>query len=117
MKIHFECHCDHPFFLYKRKQGPKAEHQQLISNEYSTLDNPSGVSPPTNFAEDGRIFPRIKATNGAPSSRATADNPTNFYEGGAANRGYVPEREYRNDNVSGCFRGSLNVNVADIKYI
>lgn len=82
----------------------------MISNEYSTVGNPSGVSPATNFAETGRIFPRIKTTN-------AADNPTDFYEGGAANRGYVPERPCRNDNVSSRFRGSLNINVADVKYI
>ncbi|XP_039179732.1 mucin-13 isoform X2 [Crotalus tigris] len=83
------------YFLV-RKQDSKAGHQQLISNEYSTLGNPSGG---IDSGEDsGRIFPRIKTTN-------AADNPTDFYEGGAANRGYVPEREYRNDNVSGCFSG------------
>ncbi|KAK9410535.1 Muc13: Mucin-13 [Crotalus adamanteus] len=96
------------YFLV-RKQDSKAGHQQLISNEYSTLGNPSGG---IDSGEDsGRIFPRIKTTN-------AADNPTDFYEGGAANRGYVPEREYRNDNIlspaeeQGKIRTSVNVGAA-----
>ncbi|XP_013914605.1 PREDICTED: mucin-13 [Thamnophis sirtalis] len=83
-------------YVLIRKQDPK--HRELISNEYSTLDNPFGDPPATNLAESGIIFPRIRATNGAQWSRATAENPTNFYEGGAANRGYFPEQEHSNDN-------------------
>ncbi|XP_034288645.1 mucin-13 [Pantherophis guttatus] len=81
-----------------RKPDPKTEHRQLISNEYATLGNRSGAPPATNFAESGKIFPRIRGTNDAPLSKATAENPTNFYEGGAANRGYFPEQDYSNDN-------------------
>ncbi|XP_026521098.1 mucin-13-like [Notechis scutatus] len=81
-----------------RKRKPKTEEQQLVSHEYSTSGNPYGVPPATNFAESGRMFPRIRATNDAPLSKATAENPTNFYKEGAANRGYVPEQDYSNDN-------------------
>ncbi|ETE71060.1 Mucin-13, partial [Ophiophagus hannah] len=82
----------------KVKRKPKTEERQLVNNEYSTLGNPYGVRPATNHAESGRMFPRIQATNGAPLSKATAENPTNFYKEGAANRGYVPEQDYSNDN-------------------
>ncbi|KAM6464582.1 mucin-13 isoform 2-T2 [Liasis olivaceus] len=85
-------------YLSVRKKGRKAENQHLISNEYSTIGNTSGIPPATNPAGNEKIFPKVQAVNDTPSSRTTANNPTNFHEGGAANRGYLPERDYGNDN-------------------
>ncbi|XP_063144839.1 mucin-13 isoform X2 [Candoia aspera] len=84
--------------LSVRKKEPKAENQHLISNAYSTVGNTSRIPPATSSAENEKIFPRVQAMNDTPLSRATANNPTNFHGEGAANRGYLPEQDYGNEN-------------------
>ncbi|XP_060134943.1 mucin-13 isoform X2 [Zootoca vivipara] len=87
--------------IYKviRNKEPSLERRSLLQNDYSTTRETPGNGSYSNPAVKQRMFPRVQAGNPAGETRTTTANQGgNFREAGAANKAYVPERDYDDDN-------------------
>ncbi|XP_033019049.1 mucin-13 isoform X2 [Lacerta agilis] len=87
--------------IYKviRNKEPSLERRSLLQNDYSTTRETPGNGSYTNPAVKQRMFPRVQAGNPAGATRTTTANQgSNFREAGTANKAYVPERDYDDDN-------------------
>ncbi|XP_077791240.1 mucin-13 isoform X2 [Podarcis muralis] len=87
--------------IYKviRNKEPSLERRSLLQNDYSTTRETPGNGSYSNPAVKQRMFPRVQAGNPAEApSTTTANQGGNLREAGAANKAYVPERDYDDDN-------------------
>ncbi|XP_033019039.1 mucin-13 isoform X1 [Lacerta agilis] len=85
--------------VIRRNKEPSLERRSLLQNDYSTTRETPGNGSYTNPAVKQRMFPRVQAGNPAGATRTTTANQgSNFREAGTANKAYVPERDYDDDN-------------------
>ncbi|XP_053260358.1 mucin-13 [Podarcis raffonei] len=79
--------------VIRRNKEPSLERTSLLQNDYSTTRETPGNGSYSNPAVKQRMFPRVQAGNPAEATSTTTAN-----QGGAANKAYVPERDYDDDN-------------------